>query len=154
MLTRILRILIGFVVACLAAGLTLVLFVYTPGELLNGSPESAERMSQAGVLSLAVATHSAIFAAPFALIGAVFGEWRRIGGWSYYALVGVCIAVIGFLAQHASESAGQASILNNYALTAFLTAGLVAGVVYWLLSGRYAGGSEEPSVSAAGPSRA
>jgi hypothetical protein len=41
--------------------------------------------------------------------------------------------------QHFSEAPGQASILQNYALTAFLVAGFVAGFAYWLFSGRFVG---------------
>jgi hypothetical protein len=136
MIASILRVLFGFVLACLAAGATIVLFVYTPVEL---AMDSVDRMEEAGLLSLAAATHTAVFAAPFALIGAAVGEWRGIGSWTYYALVGVLIAVIGFLAQYWSEGGGgPATILNSYALSAFLVTGLVGGLVYWLFSGRYA----------------
>ena len=75
----------------------------------------------------------------------MIGEWRGIGSWTYYVLVGIAIAVIGFLAQHASEAAGQASILNNYALSAFLATGFVAGLVYWLFAGRRAAGPTPPA---------
>jgi hypothetical protein len=150
MIGRILRVLFGFVLACLAAGVAIVLFVYTPVELVM---DAGDRMSEAGMLSLAAATHTAVFAAPFALIGAAVGEWRNVTSWTYYALVGILIAVIGFLVQYWSEgSSGQASILNSYALSAFLVTGLVAGLVYWLVSGRYAG-PPDGSVEISPPSR-
>ena len=66
----------------------------------------SERLSEVGLLSLAAATHSAVFAAPFALIGAGFGEWQRIGSWMYYVLVAIAIAAIGFLAQYWGEAQG------------------------------------------------
>ena len=135
MIERILRMTFGFALACLAAGLTLVLFVYTPPELVE---LKSERLSEAGLLSLAAATHCAVFAAPFALIGAGFGEWHRIGSWMYYVLVAIVIATIGFLAQYWAEAQGEASIVNNYAVTAFLLTGFVAGFVYWLFAGRFA----------------
>jgi drug/metabolite transporter (DMT)-like permease len=144
MIERILRMIFGIALACLAAGLTLVLFVYTPPELVE---LKSERLSEAGLLSLAAATHSAVFAAPFALIGAGFGEWRRIGSWMYYVLVAIAIAAIGFLAQYWTEAQGEASIVNNYAVTAFLLSGFVAGLVYWLVAGRFARGRHrEPEV--------
>jgi hypothetical protein len=130
------RVLIGFVLACLAAGLTIVLFVYTPLEL--ATELAGERISEASLLALAAATHSAVFAAPFALIGAGFGEWQRIGSWLYYALIGIAIATIGFLAQFWTEADGEASIVNSYAVVAFIVTGFVAGIVYWLFSGRNA----------------
>ena len=80
----------------------------------------SERLSEVRLLALAAATHGAVFAAPFALIGAGFGEWQRIGSWIYYVLVAIAIAGIGFLAQYWTEAQGQASIVNNYAVTAFL----------------------------------
>jgi len=96
MILSFIRVFFGFVLACLAAGLTMVLFVFTPLEV-TGMP--SDRLSEVGLLTLAAATHSAVFAAPFALIGAVFGEWQRVGGWLYYVLVAIVIAGIGFTAQ-------------------------------------------------------
>lgn len=138
MVLGMLRVLLGFALACLAAGLTLVLFVYTPLELAR--EHAGGRVSEAGLLALAVATHTAMFAAPFALIGAGFAEWRRIGGWLYYVLIGIAIAAVGFAAQSWTESGGEAqgSIRNGYAVAAFLITGGVAGLVYWLCAGRLA----------------
>ena len=144
MIGRILRMIFGFALACLAAGLTLVLFIFTPPELIG--PQN-ERLSEAGLLSLAAATQIAMFSALLALIGAGFGEWQRIGSWMYYVLVAIVIASIGFLAQSWGEAQGAASIVNNYAATAFLLTGFVAGLVYWLFAGRFArGGDREPEV--------
>ena len=54
MLGRMIRVLFGFVVACLAAGLTIVLFVTTPVELAN-TPSNAitDALSANGLLALA-----------------------------------------------------------------------------------------------------
>ena len=136
MLGRFLRVIFGFAFACLAAGLTVVLFVYTPFDMTD---LQSERLSEVRLMSLAAATHSAVFAAPFALIGAVFGEWQRIGSWMYYALVAIAIAAIGFLAQFWTEATSEGTIVNSYAVTAFVLTGFVAGIVYWLFSGRFAG---------------
>ena len=146
MISGMLRVIIGFVFACLAAGSTMVLFVYTPLEL--ATELIGERLSEAALLSLAAGTHSAVFAAPFALIGAGFGEWQRIGSWLYYVLVGIAIAGVGFLAQFWTEATGEASIVNSYAVTAFIVTGFVAGIVYWLFSGRYAAGPDGQQASA------
>jgi hypothetical protein len=139
------RVVFGFAVACLAAGLTIVLFVTTPVELAN-TPSNAfgDTLSSNAMLALAAATYSALFSAPFALIFATIGEWRRLAHWTYYALVGMVIAGIGFMAQYYSEGGAQASILNNYAVVAFLTMGFVGGVVYWLMSGQFARAEIEP----------
>ena len=137
---RVIRVLFGFALACLAAAATLVLFVYTPAELANlPAGMGADRLGEAGLFALAVTPHVAMFAALPALVAVVIGESRSISGWSYYSLGGIAIAVMGFLTQHFTEAQGQSTILHNYALTAFLTTGFVGGFAYWLLSGRYAG---------------
>jgi len=145
MISGMLRVIIGFVFACLAAGFTMVLFVYTPLEL--ATELIGERLSEAALLSLAAGTYSAVFAAPFALIGAGFGECQRIGSWLYYVLVGIAIAGVGFLAQFWTEATGEASIVNSYAVTAFIVTGFVAGIVYWLFAGRYAAGPDGQQAS-------
>jgi drug/metabolite transporter (DMT)-like permease len=140
---RLFRVLVGFIAACLAAGFTKVLFVTTPVELANlPSDVAGDQMAKALNIALAVATQSAIFSAPFALVAAAIGEWRGIRNWAYYAVVGVLIALIGFMAQYSGEAQGQPTIVNNYAMTAFLTAGFMAGLFYWLFAGRGAGGPE------------
>lgn len=136
------RIIIGFVMACLAAAATLVMFVYTPAELASlPSDMIGDRLLQAGMFALIVTPHVVTFAVVPALVGIGFGEARGIGAWLFYGLVGVAIASLGFLTQHFTEAPGQPTILRNYALFAFLTAGFVGGLVYWLFSGRAARGT-------------
>lgn len=151
MIVRGVRVFLGFIVASLAAALTLVLFVYTPAELLALPADMrGDRIGEAGLFTLAVVPHVAMFAALFALVSAVFAERRGITAWSYYALVGVGIAAVGFLTQHFSEAPGQSTILQNYALIAFLVAGAVGGTVYWFFSGRYAGPRAQAAAGAPG----
>lgn len=157
MIRTLVRVVIGFALACLAAGVTTVLFVTTPADLAASTPEELpDKLSQTFTWALLAATHSAIFAAAFALIATSLAEWR---GWRwllYYLLTGAVIALLGFYAQYASEVAGQPSILNSYAVTAFVSAGLMAGFVYWLVSGRNAGGTQREGwdpVPATNPSR-
>lgn len=143
MLGRLLRVLFGFAVACLAAGLTLVLFVITPSELLGLPPDVLrDRAWKALELAAYVAVQAALFAAPFALVVAALGEALRSRAWTYYVIAALVITGLGFYAQHSTEKVGQPTILNNYAMLAFLTAGVVSGLMYWLLSGRYAGGRQ------------
>lgn len=138
------RVLFGLLLACLVAGLVQVMFVVTPKDLasLSGAALS-ERLGFAGMQVLFAATLAAMFAAPFALVAAAIGEWMGWRSPTFYLLVGVLIALAGFSAQFASESPGQATIVNNYALKAFLTAGFFAGFAYWLVAGRGAGGAPD-----------
>jgi hypothetical protein len=124
----------GFIVACFAAGAALVSFVMTPAEIVSANPD---KLLAAAVLTLLTAVDSARFAALLGLIVAWIGERRSIRGGNYYAFAGMAIALAGFLAQYATGS--QPSPVDNYALTAFLTAGFVGGFVYWLCAGRLAG---------------
>lgn len=136
-----LRVIFGFIVACLIAGLTSVAFVVTPADLATLPPDAlSERLGNAGVLSLLAATHSAIFAFPFALLAIFIGEWARMRSWIYYMIAGVAIALGGFAAVYLNEVAGQPSIVNEYALRAFLAIGILGGFAYWLVAGRRAGG--------------
>lgn len=140
MILGLFRVLAGFAAACLMAGLITVAFVITPAELsaLSGDALS-RRITTFGELTLIAATHSAIFAAPFALIAAVVGEWQGLRGPMVYLLAGTLIALGGFFAQYSSETGAAASIANNYALKAYLSAGFFAGLAYWLVAGRSAG---------------
>jgi hypothetical protein len=130
MVVRVLRVLIGFALASLAATVTLVLFAHDLG--------TSELRSKAAVLALFSTPHVAVYAALPALVGAVFAEVRKVARWSFYALAGIVTAAAGFLLQHLSEAPGEESILSNYGLVAFLTSGLVGGLAYWASSGRFA----------------
>jgi hypothetical protein len=135
------RVLFGFIVACLVAGAATVAFVITPADIATLPAElRPDRLSSAGTLSLLAATHSAIFAAPFALLVIAVAEWRCIRSWVYYAIVGILIALGGFGAVYLNEVGGQPSIVNTYAMRAYLAVGFLGGVAYWFAAGRRAGG--------------
>lgn len=134
------RVTAGFVLACLVAGITLVLFVDTPIEIARlPGQEFGERAVGAAELALLTATQVAIFSAAFAAITLGLGEWLKIRSLPFYLAMGLGIAALGFMAQYQSETSGQATILNNYAIKAFLTAGLFSGLIYWLAAGQFAG---------------
>lgn len=137
MLALILRVVVGFLLACLAAGLTTVLFAWSPSELASMPTDPLDKLA----LALPVATHTAIFAAPFALVAIALGEWMKSHNWTYYGIAGIVIAAIGFVSQLQSESAAQdwSVLTSNYPAIAFLTTGFVAGFTYWVFSGRFVG---------------
>lgn len=141
MLGRLIRVLLGFVIACLAAGIAKAFFATTPSELSSLPPDvAADRMSRVLESGIFAGVQHVLFSAPFALVAAAIGEWRRLRDWTYYAVVGMAIAILGFVTLYANEVQGQATIVNNYAFSAFLTAGFVGGLIYWVCSGRLAGG--------------
>jgi hypothetical protein len=143
---RLMRILFGFVAAMLAAAVSEVLFALPLSELFSMDKAARiDRLIEMGGLVLSAATHSAIFSAGFAPFAILIAEWQRLCHWTYYVFVGVLIALGGFLAQYASENALNPTILNNYALIAFITTGAVGGLVYWVFSGHNAGRRRPPA---------
>jgi hypothetical protein len=147
MIGALFRVVAGFVVASLAAGLAFVLFAVPPSELASAKSPGLGAVAD---WALKAGTQAAIFSAPFALIAAAIGEWQRLRSPAFYGVSGLLIAVAGFLAQRSSEATGQETVLNPYAGTAFLASGLVAGLVYWLIAGRVAGDedAEDEAVAA------
>jgi hypothetical protein len=139
MILSVLRVLVGFGLACCVAGVVQLGFA-APGQVLTGDPA---RLSDAAIPILLTATHSAVFSAPFALVAAAIGEWQSIRGIVYYVLSGIAIAVAGFIALYSGETGGARSIVNQYAVAAYLSAGLAGGLVYWLCAGRLAGDAED-----------
>ncbi len=151
MLERIFRMLVGIVAACLVAGFTKVLFAHPPGELMGlPSDVRSDRMGQMVDSGLFASIWSLVFSFPFAFVAAAIGEWQRIRSSTYYIIMGLGIAIVGFLTQHSAELPGQPTIMNNYGLTAFITAGFLGGLAFWLLAGRTAGGSM-PSMASLSP---
>ena len=137
MLLRALRVLMGYLLACIAFALVLVAFVFTPGEFASLPADAVtERLAMAGFQLLASFIQVVIFAAPAALVAAGIAEWRHVSAWFYYVVMALLIAGIGFLAQYASELQGAPTIVNGYAVVAFLAGGISAGLVYWLAVAR------------------
>ena len=142
----VLRVFLGFIVAILAAAAIEVLFAHPPTGWAEQEGETvASQMLALGVLTLKAATHTAIFSALFALIVIVIGEWLHLRSWFFYTATGAVIAFGGFLAQYAAEQASWPTIVNTYALVAFITAGAVGGWVYWFVAGRNAGRRCKPA---------
>jgi len=133
------RVLSGLIAASLMAALVKVLHVITPMELQSLSGDAlASRLMRVAELVALTATHQAFFVLPLGLIAAVIAEVNRIRHWFVYALIGAAIAAAGFYVQVTGESVVR-TIVNPYAGQAYAIEGIVAGVVYWLIAGRFAG---------------
>lgn len=125
----------GYLLASTVAGVVQVSFVLPPFELVAAD---SDRQIAAGIWMLLAALHSGIFGAPFALVALAVAEWKRAASPIYYLAAGFGIATLGFLAQISGHGFEQPLSVILYVLAAFLTAGLSAGLVYWLISGRHA----------------
>ena len=140
---RIIRALLGFASAAIAGGLTLVLFVMTPRELVSlPSGALVEGFAHAGLLALTATASIALFGAPFALLAATLGEARRFKGIAYYAMMGLLAGLSGFATRYLDEPGSEPGPASTYALGAFAATGLVAGLVSWLMAGRFAGSAD------------
>lgn len=134
-LGAVVRVFLGFAAACLAAGFIQVLFAVTPAELVAAGEARWSAAINWAILSSA---HIFVFAAPFAVISIIISEWIGIRSFAYHAIVAMGIAVAGFGLIMMMETPSEASIVNSYAMAAYLTSGFIAGLVYWLLAGRLA----------------
>jgi hypothetical protein len=135
----ILRVLFGLTVACLAAAAIKVAHVITPMELSSLSGDAlVQRSTRFGELTLLTATHQSLFSVPISLIAVFVAEINRWRGWLTYVILGTMISLAGFCVQFVGESELR-TILNTYAGQAYAIEGAIAGWIYWLLSGRFAG---------------
>lgn len=133
------RVMLGLIAACLMAALVKVLHVITPMELWGlAGPALPTRLYRLGELVLLTATHQAFFVLPLAVMAAVVTEINRIRGWLTYTVLGIVIAAAGFYLQYVSEGTIR-TIVNPYAAQAYAIEGGLAGLVYWLIAGRFAG---------------
>ncbi len=145
MILSVFRVVLGLILAC-AAGALVKLGFADPENIFT---TDLGKLSWTGHKVLLVGTFMAQFSAPFALLAAAIGEWHSYRTWVFYVLVGLAISCAGLLAIHSGEVDPGRTIANNYAVAAYLCSGLVAGLVYWLTSGRFAGDPPEPNDAAA-----
>jgi hypothetical protein len=133
------RIVGGLSAAIVASALIKVGHVITPGELVGLTPDVfLSRMARLLELVALTATHQGLFILLFAPIAIGVAELNRIRSVSYYLVVGIAIAAAGFYLQFVGEGV-QRTIVNAYAAQAYIVEGVLAGLVYWLIAGRFAG---------------
>ncbi len=145
------RVLMGLIAAMLSAAAIMVLHVITPASFSGLSAGAvAGRLARFGDLTLLTATQQALFAVPIALIATAVTEVNRVRGWISYAVLGLVVALAGYLVQMAGESEYR-TIVNDYAFRAYLIEGFCAGFVYWLVAGRFAGWRHRGALVRANP---
>jgi len=137
MFAALFRLLFGLIVACLVGGAVQVMFALAPAELAVAGPD---RWQIAGAWALNSAVAIAMVAAPLVLLVGIFGELLGVRSFAFYVLAGIFVALAGFMALYSGEGPSDPTLANSYAIAAYLTTGLVAGIAYWLVSGRFAGG--------------
>lgn len=138
-MVSLLRIACGLIAAVFASALIKVAHVITPTELVGLTADIfLARMARVLELVALTATHQGLFVMLFAPIAIGVAELNRIRSVFYYVIVGIAIAAAGLYLQFVGEGV-QRTIVNTYAAQAYLIEGAVAGLVYWLIAGRFAG---------------
>jgi hypothetical protein len=140
---RVLIIFIGFVLAIITGGLTL-LFVgsrWAAQEVaaqMSDNPDEVSRfMSEAWGMVAFLFTVAPVLTLLPAIVAILVGELARIRSALYYiAAGGVAAAIMPLIAQ--PQEAAQAGTYAVPYFTIMATAGFAAGLIYWLLAGRRA----------------
>lgn len=136
---RTLRVLLGLLLASLVAGLVLVLHVANPAQLMELTYDVLrERLVGYAYLTALYATQIAMFIVPFGLLLAIIAESNRWRSVIVSVVFGLLLAIAGYVLQYQSEGELR-TIINPFAAQVFALQGLLGGLTYWLVSGRFAG---------------
>lgn len=137
MVSAFFRVLIGTALACLVAGAVQVLFALNPSELAVAGPD---RWQLAGWLALQSAAAVGLIVVPLAILIGTFCEIFAIKSFAFYIVTAIIVAIGGWAILFAGEVQGDPTLANSYAAATFLSTGFLAGIAYWLVAGRFAGG--------------
>jgi hypothetical protein len=151
MVTSTLRCLGGFLLANFVWGAVEASFVITPDELIVAD---ADRLNAAVLLALLAAVHSLVLTAPFVFVGAIYAEQRAIRGLLAYVGVAIAFAAAVYLIRFYAAGSSQPLYVAGYVLAANLTAAAAAGLTYWAIAGRRAGGVRANSAETSHPAAA
>ena len=136
------RIAVGFTLASLAAGYTLVLEIVWPA-LLGGHPVGIGFYLLNGFLAFVLIGLLAALPAVYLISLAEARRWRSA---AYYAVGGACVALVwlGIFLLPIPGIRISANEAWGLALQASIS-GLVGGLVYWWIAGRTAGAPRQPA---------
>jgi hypothetical protein len=135
---RIVVVMIALLIALMAAGVALTIGVIVPDFGLDTDP--VERIVFFTFAFFATSFVGAVAMLP-ALLAIVFAEAARMRSFLYY---GVCGALIGLIAYYGSDISTRLENTTDinpvgHALQLAAAAGIIGGLVYWLIAGRNAG---------------
>ncbi len=125
LLKRLAFILLGFALASIASGIVVAMVQFSSGILAK--PDMASIISEGFFLIAVVSLFIATYAALPALIVVLFGEFRKIQVWIYYAVAGCLIG-------------GSLPMVVDMAelIPTGILFGPFAGLIYWWIAGRRA----------------
>jgi hypothetical protein len=136
---RIIVIFFAFMVAAMAAGIVLAIGIVGP-DWAGADADPFERVTFFFVSFVATSFAGAAATLP-ALVLIVFSEIARMRSFIYYGVAG---AVVGLAAYFGSDVSSRLDNTTDmvpvgHALQLAAAAGIIGGLVYWLIAGRRAG---------------
>ncbi len=139
LLRRIIVIVFAVIVAAMAAGVVLAIGIVVPDWAAMDS-DTVERVSFFVVSFFATSFLGAVAVAP-ALLLVVLGEVLRIRSFIYYAVAGALVGLASYFGSNISARLENTTDIPpvEHALPLAAVAGIIGGVVYWLVAGRTAG---------------
>ena len=139
MLNRFAMIFLAFVIASAAAGITIAVALLGPD--WSALSDTNQRLDFWVLVFLAASFSGAVIILPLFLL-VVLAESFRLRSVLLYTVAGAVVMVFGYFmsgfAEHLDATAASVPAINRVAIT--VAAGVVFGLVYWLLAGRKAGG--------------
>ena len=141
---RIIVITLGLMAAIMAAGVTLAIGVVAP-DWAGVDSDPFERVWFFGFAFLATSFVGAVALLP-ALLLIVIAEAARIRTFLYYGIGGALIALAGFFGSDISSRLENTTDISpvGHGLQLAAAAGIIGGLVYWLIAGRSAGRWRDP----------
>jgi hypothetical protein len=141
---RIIVILVALILAIMAAGITLAIGIIAP-DWAGIDSDPVERLSFFIVSFFATSFVGAVAILPAALL-IVISEAARLRSFLFYGVGGALVGLASYYGSDISvrlENTTDVPPVAN-ALQLAAAAGIIGGLVYWLIAGRNAGGWREP----------
>ena len=141
---RIIVIVFALILAIIAAGITLAIAIVAP-DWAGVDADPVERLSFFIVSFFATSFVGAVAILPAALL-IVIAEAARLRSFLYYGVGGALVGLASYYGSDISvrleNTTDVAPVANALQLAA--AAGIIGGLVYWLIAGRNAGRWREP----------
>lgn len=139
LLGRIIVIFFALIVAGMAAGVALAIGIVAPDwPTMDSDP--VERVSFFIVAFFATSFVGAVATLP-ALVLIVFAEAARMRSFLYYGVAGALVGLASYFGSDVSSRLENTTDVTpvGHALQLAAAAGIIGGIVYWLIAGRRAG---------------
>lgn len=140
LLGRLIVIAFGFFLASLAAALTATAGLDRAYGFTTATGDPFGDFVTVWVLSVLVSAMAiSQFSLALAGIVIVVTESFALRSWLYYAAAGAVMGVLALVTLETEHGRAMSSRMADFEALIFVAAGLVAGLVYWLIAGRNAG---------------